>query len=181
MSRPPFSPVNDRLGFELTGLYRVPLIVGIQGLPEGWVVKSVRYDGRDITGAPTDFGVESTPRAIEIVVTNRVARPSVRVTDERGLPVTGYHVVLVPWDPTRWRDAILGSPPATSPDGVQQLGPRLPGEYLLAALSTADYLLLIRDPTRFDDLAPVASRVRLAEGDSRTYELRLTELPPARR
>ena len=37
--RPPFSPVNDNLEFELKELFQLPLVVGVSGLPEGWVAK----------------------------------------------------------------------------------------------------------------------------------------------
>jgi protocatechuate 3,4-dioxygenase beta subunit len=178
--RPPFSAVEEDFSFELTGVYRLPLIVGIHGLPDGWVLKSVRYDGRDITDVATDFGMASRERRLEILATRRVATPSVRVTDDLGHGATSYQVVLVPADPARWRGAhwsVTGEP---SGDGVQKLGPTLPGDYLVAAISWDDYLVLMRDRARIDGLASVARRVTLVEGDSGTLELHITRLPPAR-
>ena len=178
--RPPFSAVDENLNFELTGVYRQPLIVGVQGLPDGWVLKSVRYDGRDITDVATDFGMAPAERRIEILATRRVATPSVRVVDDLGHPATSYQVVLVPADPARWRGALLSVPRDPSGEGGQKFGPILPGDYLVAAVSWGDYLVLMRDRARLDGLASVARRVTLAEGDSRTLELHITRLPPAR-
>ena len=181
--RPPFSPVGDDLTFELKGLYRRPLLLGIHGLPEGWVVKSVRDGNRDVTHLPIDFGSRPSPGGLEIVLTNRVARPSVRVTDQQGAPVTAFQVVAVPVDPARRRvgtvivPGIL-VPGAPSGDGVLKVGAILPGEYFLAALSTEDSVVLMRDPARIDGIAGIGTRVTLEERDERTFDLRLIGLPP---
>jgi hypothetical protein len=79
--RPPVSAVSDKLTFELKGLYQLPLTIVVTGMPDGWVVKSVRLDGQDITGLPTNFADNTKPGLLEILVTSRVARPAVRVTD----------------------------------------------------------------------------------------------------
>jgi hypothetical protein len=172
--------VDDNLRFELKGIYRLPLAVGIQGLPEGWVLKAIRYEERDITDVATDLGNASSTSRLEIVLTNRVARLSIRVADDKGVPVASHRVVGVPADPSRWKLAlgrIVGTP---APDGVLKLGAILPGEYLLAALPADEFSMLFRDPDRLDGLATIGTRVRLVEDDDRTVELRLVNLPPAR-
>jgi hypothetical protein len=179
-SRPPFAAVDDNLRFELKGIYRLPLAVGIQGLPEGWVLKAIRYEERDITDVATDLGNASSTSRLEIVLTNRVARLSIRVADDKGVPVASHRVVGVPADPSRWKLAlgrIVGTP---APDGVLKLGAILPGEYLLAALPADEFSMLFRNPDRLDGLATIGTRVRLVEDDDRTVELRLVNLPPAR-
>jgi carboxypeptidase family protein len=175
----PFSAVDDDLNFELAGVYRLPLIVSIRGLPDGWVLKSVTFDGRDITGVATDLGA-SPRRRLEIRLTNRVARPRTRVTDASGQPVTSYTVFLLPTDPARWKAAFWGTTGTPSRDGVLELGARLPGDYLVAAMRPSDGALLVRDQSRIEDLVSVSRRVTLAEGDDRLLELHLTRLPPAR-
>ena len=180
-SRPPYGAVTDDLTFQLTHVYRRPLVVDVTERPEGWVVKSVRFDGRDITNVPTDLTASSATRPLEIVLTNRVARPSVRVLDEQGNPVTAFAVVLLPVDPGRWQGAPLARRGMPSAEGVLDLGPTLPGDYLLAAIGTDAYLLLLRDPSRIDTLAPTIGRVTLVPDDTRTFDLRLTTLPTVRR
>lgn len=179
-SQPPFSAVDDNREFTLTGIYRLPLIVGIRGLPDGWAVRAVRLDRRDVTDIPVDLGDPEAPRPLEIVLTNRVAHGSVRVTDEQGQPVTTYRLVVLPADPARWSRGIWPMETTPSPDGVVKLGPRVPGEYLIAALRQADVETLWRGAgRRLDDLAAIATRVRLVEGDTRTFDLSLKALPPA--
>ncbi len=177
--RPPFSSVNDRLEFELNGLFQLPLVVGIHGLPEGWALKEIRSDGRDITDLPMNFG-DAPPRTrLDIVLTNRVAIGTVRVTDERGAPLTAYQVAILPADPNRWKGSAWNVPGSPSRDGAVKLGPLLPGDYLVAALSGEDYRVLLHNPARIESLAAVARRVTLVEGGNAAVELHLTKLPAA--
>ena len=143
-------------------------------------MKSVRYDGAEITGVPTTFGGGAKPGSLEIVATNRVATPALRVTDERGDPVPSCFVVLFSVNPARWRAPHAQIPGPSIRDGVVTLGPTLPGTYLVAALTPADYLVLMNDGSRFEDLASVATRITFAEQDSRTQPLQVTRLPAAK-
>jgi protocatechuate 3,4-dioxygenase beta subunit len=179
-SRPPFGAVDDDLRFELKGLYRTPLGIGIYGLPDGWVLKSVRHGSRDITHVAVDFGSAPADSPLEIVLSNRVARPSVRVTDEHGAPAMPQSILVIPADPSRRRLGtvpIMGKP---APDGTLQLHSILPGEYFLVALAASDSLILMRDPDRAESLAAVGTRVSFSEGDTRTIDLRLVPLPVTR-
>ena len=178
--RPPYSPVDDNLAFELREVYRWPLIVGIHGVPDGWVLQSVRAGGRDITGLPVDLASLGSNRSLEIVLTNRVATPSVRVIDAKGEAVSAANVIVVPADPARWEGSVWSLNRTPSIDGTLKLQPLLPGEYLFAAISGEDYRALIDDPTRIHALAPLARSISLVEGDDRAFDLQLTELPARR-
>jgi protocatechuate 3,4-dioxygenase beta subunit len=177
--RPPFSAVNDKLEFELRELFQFPLTIGLQNLPDGWVVKRVRYEDRDISDLSTDFGAASPRARLEIVLSNRVALPAVRVTDGQGLPVTSYQIAILPVDPNRWRGAVWSVQGSPTRDGTLTLGPRLPGDYLVAALTGEDYRMLLSSPARLESLAAVARRVRFVEGENPTLELHVTKLPAA--
>jgi hypothetical protein len=176
-TRPPFSPVHEDLSFKLTGVYRLPLIVRILGLPDGWVLKSVQYAGRDVTHVATDFGGSREAARLHVIVTSRVAYASVRVLNDNALPISSASVIAVPADLARWElpTAII---PANRGEGdVMKLGPVLPGDYLVAALSRDDAGLLFTEHARVEALAKVATRVTLVEGDSRTLDLPLVSLP----
>ena len=127
------------------------MIFSLTGLPDGWALKSIRHDGIDITNEPTTFGGGSKPGPIDIVATNRVAQPSVRVTDERGDALSAFHVVLLPTDRTRQK----GPPPwitgSKAQDGVVKLGAILPGDYYVGALGLEDFGLLMNDLNRLED------------------------------
>ena len=179
-SDPPSSVINDDLTFVLSHVFHAPMLVSLRDLPDGWVLQSVRYGGRDVTFLPADFA--SGAGAVEIVVTNRVARPRARVTDEAGKPVTDCTVVILPADRATWRGGFRtsdGTPPA---DGTQTLGALRPGDYLMAALSTADLVAMQGDRTltRIESLGPLATPVTLREGDTMTIELKLVKLPEKR-
>jgi hypothetical protein len=178
---PPFSAVDQNMTFELNEVFSFPLNVGASGLPDGWALKSVKFNGQDITGLPTDLTAGYGSRQLEIVLTNRVARPSVRVTDPNGGAVTSYRVALFASDPARWKASIGWATDMPSKDGVLELRPVVPGEYLIAALGLDDAIVVMADPTRIEALASVATRVTLAEGRNEMLELKLTALPVARR
>jgi hypothetical protein len=178
VARPPFSPVEDNLSFKLTRVYRLPLVVHMTGLPEGWVLKSVLVDRRDVTYVPTDLAALRDSAQLEIVLTNRVAQPLVRVLDEQGRPVSSFQVVAVSTDRSRGARPFSIVTATRAQDDLMKVGPMVPGEYFVAALSPDDASLLFRDRSRIDALASVATRVRLEEGDNRTLDLRVVSLPP---
>jgi hypothetical protein len=176
-SRPPFSPVSDDLTFKLSRVYRLPLIVRISGLPDGWILKSVRFDGRDVTYVPTDFGARSGPSRLDITVTKRVAGALVRVLDEQGEAASSFDVVAVPTDPSRQALPFVIVPATRAEGNPVTLGPMLPGDYFVAALSRDDWLWLLRNGGRIDAIGAVGTRVTLAEGETRKLELRIVTLP----
>jgi hypothetical protein len=179
--RPPFSSVDENLAFELSGVFGLPMTVSLSGVPVGWALRAVRFDGRDITGLPTDFTDGSGARRLELVLTNRVANPAVRVAVTAGGSPAIYRVALLPPDPARWRGGLTWVGKLPSKDGVVALGAIVPGEYLVAALPIEDSMAIMNDSNRIDDLASVATRVRFTERDTQTLDLVLVQLPAARR
>ncbi|HXW05795.1 MAG TPA: carboxypeptidase-like regulatory domain-containing protein [Vicinamibacterales bacterium] len=173
---PVMTDVEDDLTFVLEGFFQLPRFVGLSGLPDGWVVASVRHGDRDITGQVVEFSANPGSRPIEISVTNRAARPSARILDQ-GQPSTEHHAVVFPVDPARWRTANLFPEAPISTEGVMPLGTLLPGEYFVAALSPQDRHLLFLEPERLEDLARVADRVTFGEGDRQTLDVRVRKLP----
>ena len=166
----PRAPVGDDLRFTLKELDRQPALLGVQDIPDGWVVKSISYAGRDITFVPTDFGIPEADSRVQIVLTNRVARPSARVDS-----ASGFNVFLVPAD-VRHRQYAFRS---VSSDGVREglldLGAVVPGEYLLAAVRRDDTSLAeMSDPAYIERIFAGASRLTFRAGDRPTVDLPLT-------
>jgi hypothetical protein len=179
--QPPTAVVNDGLNFELGPLFEHPVVIGVSGIPEGWVVRSVRFDGDEVRGIPTNFAESAGLGRLEIVLTDRVAEPTIRVTDEQDSPVGSFTPVVFPVDRRQWTDPRVGAPGPPSRDGTVKLNPLLPGEYYVAAIDPADAFVVARDPARMADLAAVAQRVTLAEGDRRTVNIKITSLPARKR
>ena len=178
-ARPPVATLNDDMTFELRGLFRQPMVIRVLHLPDGWALKSVRSGGRDVSLVPTDFGAESDAR-LDLVVTDRVAQPSVRVADDRGTPLATFQVVAIPADPSRWRLGLQIAPGTPSPAGVVKLGTFVAGDYLVAAVPLEDFATLVRDSSRIGDLARIATPITLTQGDTRTIDLTLARLPDKR-
>ena len=155
------------------------MAINVSGLPEGWIIKAIRYGGRDIRGLVSDLYDGARTSQLEIVATNRVAAPSVRLVGDPDVLGQPWMVVLFPTDPARWHAGMSSQSPSTG--DTRKLGSLLPGEYFVAVLGQADLWLVIQDPSRLDQLSKVAARVAFAEGDRRTLELPLTRLPEAGR
>jgi hypothetical protein len=176
-NRFPTPAVGDALSFELGPLFERPVLIGVSGIPEGWALRSVRFNGDDVRGIPTNFAEVADPSRIEIVLTDRVAEPTIRVTDEQDSPVRSFTPVVFPVDRRQWTDPRVAAPSLPSRDGTLKLNPLLPGEYYVAAIDPADAFLVSTDPARMADLAAVASRFTFAEGDRRTVNIKITSVP----
>ena len=172
---PPSSIVDDNLKFQLPGIYRLPLVVGVRGLPEGWIVRAIRFGGRDITGVATDLGDPSTDGPLEITLTKRVAKGTIRVTDERGDPVRSCRVVILPADPARWEGAPWWNENVSAADGTLQLPALFPGEYLVAALEGSDFMLTTQ-PGGIDRIGKAATKIKLNQGDNPRFEVHLARI-----
>ena len=174
----PTSPIREDATFELPEIFRLPLLVSVQGLPDGWKVKQVRQAGRDVTYAATDLTASREP--IEVIVTNRLARPVVRVTDDQERSLSDGRVVALPVAAKPWRSAFGPIETHSAPDGTITLDPLPAGDYLFVALTADDLNLLLFDRSRFPSLAEIGTMVTLRENESPRIELRLARLPEKR-
>jgi hypothetical protein len=182
---PATADVKEDLTFELSGLYG-PQILSLMNAPRDWLVKSVRYNGRDITDVATEFKNSSDPRAVEIVLTSRGAVIAGRVIAEAVATQTAagqpalpeeFRVMLISADPARWKPATAFSGGGTTkPDGSFRVGPVRPGEYLIVAIGLDDLPRGPFDAATIERLAKVAERVTLLEDDRREMELRVVKV-----
>jgi hypothetical protein len=168
--------VNANLTFELKGLSHRPLAVSIVGLPDGWLVKSILCDGREVRGRSLDVARLTSDSRLTVVVTNHVAHPSIRVVDEQSRPATNYLPLVIPAG-LRPARLLLSRLRDVSEDGVYELDGFLPGEYLVGALSPEDSALLSVRPDPMNELAPLVQRVTLREGRGQVVNVKLLALP----
>jgi protocatechuate 3,4-dioxygenase beta subunit len=94
--------VKDDGTFELTGLSGHKLI-RVNGLPPGWVLKSVRYNGTDITDTGAEFRAGEAATGLEVVATSRGTTITGGVTGDNGSPLKDYTVVIFSDDEEMWR------------------------------------------------------------------------------
>jgi len=145
----------------------------IENLPPEWYVKSIRYNGEDITEDAAELK-SGKNAALEVVISTRGATISGHAFGDDGQAAKGGVAVIFPVDQTQRK----GDQPWTAritDTGAFKLGPRRPGDYFVAAL---EYIEVPDGDPRplFARLAEVAEHVTLAENEQRTLDLRIVHL-----
>ena len=152
-------------------------LVRVGATPPGWYLKSVTYNGREVTETPLDL--ESTD-AIGVVftLTDRLTEMTGTVRNAVGTSDAGATVIVFPSDAQTWSGSWLNPRQFRSarvePTGAFKISPLPAGDYYVAALPdevSRDW----QEPAFLDALSRVASRVRIAEGEKKTQDLRVRE------
>jgi hypothetical protein len=142
-------------------------------VPDGWMVKHVRHEGRDITDDPIELRSGQQLTGVEIMLTNRVTQIDGQVVDEKSVPVGDATVLLFPADANRWYEKSQAIR-ATRPDqqGRWQLKAMPSGDYLAVAL---DYMEVDawQDPEYLESLRRYAERVTISEGGAHSLALKV--------
>jgi hypothetical protein len=142
-------------------------------VPEGWMLKSVRLAGRDITDAPVELKSGEQMSGVEIHITNRVTDVNGLVIDDRNSPVGEATVLVFPADQDRWYENSRATR-ATRPD--QQ------GRWQIKGMPAGDYLAIARDyievdawqdPDFLESLRKDATKVTIAEGAAQSVSLKV--------
>jgi protocatechuate 3,4-dioxygenase beta subunit len=188
----PSTTVHDDLTFQmnvLPGQYavRASLMISatvsrsgtgsasIAAAPNMWTVKSIRLRGSQIIDSGLSVGADEIAD-LDIELTNRTSLITGQVTDSGGV-VKDYVTLFFAQDRNRWTSAAnryvaVGRP---DQDGRFKITSLPPGEYYAIALDRADpgeY----QDPDFLENVSRQATTVSLAEGESRTVDLRLFTL-----
>jgi hypothetical protein len=164
--------VADDWTFELNGLSGDRLI-RIDGEPNGWYLKAVSLNARDITDTPLDFSSGDRVDGLRVVLTQRMGGVSGTVTDAPGQPIREYAAVVFAEDATRWkaptRFVAAGRP---NQDGLFEVSGLPPGRYLAVAV---DYLETgeEQDVAFLQQMQAVATPVGVSDSGSSTVALKL--------
>ena len=139
----------------------------------GWAVKNILHDGRDITDAALEPKSGERLTGVRIVVTHRVTTLSGKVVDENGAPTPDGTVIAFAVDRDKWfEDSRF----------VQAVRPDQRGQFLLTGFPPGDYLVAALDdvedrewfdPEYLASIQPGAQRIALSEGESQTATLKL--------
>ena len=169
----PRAQVSSAGTFELNGLIGAQ-VVRVDRLPDGWTVKSIRANGRDITDTALEFrGSEAA--TVQVVLTNRISEVSGAVK-ANGQPVTSASVVLFPEDAAQWvfpsRRVRMVRVDQT---GVFRARSLPPGERYLAV--AVDYLEQgeFQDPLFLERMRGRATAFSLTDGENKNVDLTLVE------
>jgi 5-hydroxyisourate hydrolase-like protein (transthyretin family) len=159
--------------FELRGLAGTRL-VRVQGLPPGWVLKSVNIEGQDVTDTGFDFKPGAAIAGVDVVITNKTSEVNGSVTTSNGQPVKDFTLVLFAEDPAKWTFPQTRYVTAARPDQEGRVKVRnLPaGDYFAIAV---EYLAQGEwgDPEVLDRLKGKATRITLNEGESKAVTLKI--------
>jgi hypothetical protein len=163
--------------FRLFGLNGTGFLT-VNGVPDGWAVKSIISDGEDVIDRPLIF---SGGRAydVRIVLTDRVTTVAGTVSGDapgRAGDRANHNVVIFAEDPAKWA---VGSryvrTVRTDGQGAFRISGLPPGERYLAV--AVDFLEdgEATDPDFLEQLRTRAARFSLAETERRSLDLRLIQ------
>jgi hypothetical protein len=169
-----YGTVNEDWTFDWKGMGG-RLLFRPRGLPAGFMLKSVLLDGRDITDLPIDVKGTEEVSGLQIVLTPRATEINGGVTDAKRQPVTEYAVVVFAEDSARLKypSRFIGT---ARPDAQ--------GHYKIANLPAGSYLAVAlgyleegqsEDPDYLETLRGLATRFTLAEGETKTLDLKVTK------
>ncbi len=161
-------------GFLITrGLFPERYRIRSTGIPGGYRIKSVTAGGRDITQEGFDLGDGQIGDMI-ITLTKHLTEVKGVVRDAQDRPDGEAAVLAFPTNRRLWTET--GQVPMfidrvpVSQKGNYSLKGLLPGEYFVVATTSMPFLTT--DAETLGRLAPFAERIRLAEGQAMTLNLR---------
>jgi hypothetical protein len=163
--------VKDDWTFTFSGVFGPARLV--PRVPDGWTIKAIIQDGRDISGKLIEGSGGTALPAVQVVVSNRPASVKGQVTDANGIATTESTVIVFADDSEKWFESSRYVR-AARPDqkGQYEIKGMPPGEYLGVAL---DYVpdRIWNDPEYLESIRRYAQKVTLSEGGASTMSLKL--------
>jgi protocatechuate 3,4-dioxygenase beta subunit len=159
--------------FELRGLSGTRILRAVN-LPPGWILKSVRVNGADVTDNGIEFKAGEALTGVDVVLTSKLTEVKGTVKSAGSVPAKDYTLVVFSDEPQRWSVPNSRYIASTRPDqdGRFQIKNLPPGGYYAVAV---DYLAQgeWNDPDVLDRLKTTATRFALDEGETKTLELKM--------
>ena len=163
--------VRDDWTFLAPGVYGPATIRA--SVPDGWIVKTILQDGRDVTDTPFEMRSGETLSRIQIVVSNRVNGVSGQLADDKGAPLLDGSVIVFAADAEKWsEDSRFVRIARPDQEGKFQIRGLPPGDYLAVAV---DYVEdgMWNDPEYLESIRRYGRKVTLGEADAQTLALKL--------
>jgi hypothetical protein len=169
-SQPP--EVADDLTFRASGAMG-PIMLRASG-PAGWYLKSAHVDGHDVADSPVTLAAGQRVDGVRVVLTRTRTTLSGSVRDERGNAVVDATVLVFPDDDARW---------TFSSRYIRTTRPDTEGRFEFSALPPSNGYRIValpsiedgqsNDPEFLAGVRDRAERLALAEGETKTVDLRL--------
>jgi hypothetical protein len=164
--------INDDWTFEINGVFE-PRVLRVNA-PQGWMLKTVRLNGEDITDTPLDVTPGQTISGVQVVVTDRVTEVNGSLTDGRNNAVTDATVVIFPADEAKW---------VYQSRYISAARPDQEGRFYIRGLPPYDNYVAVAvqgledgqagDPEFLARIRDSGTRLSVKDGEARTLDLRL--------
>jgi len=134
-------PLNGRV--RMDGTFHLAGLVGPSALsvslPDGWTVKTIQFEGRDVTDENLESRGGQQLRDVQIVITNRVTSITTQTIDDRGRRVSDATVILFSQDSSKWVDGSrFLRAVRTDQEGRCRIEGLPPGAYFAVAVDYAE-------------------------------------------
>lgn len=162
--------INDDWTFSISGIVGAARL--LVNVPDGWMVKSVLQNGRDISEASLEMKTGETLSDVQVIVTNRVTGISGQLINSQGAPVDGT-VIAFSSNAEKWvQDSRVVRAVRPTDDGGFQIIELPAGEYFIIAV---DYVQdgMWNDPEYLESIRRDAQRVMVGDGNTPAVSLRL--------
>ncbi len=171
-------PVDAGGRFEFRGVMPGEHVLRLEGLPDGWSMRSVHLMGRAVTDTPLTLDGGQVLRNLQIVATDSETVVSGQIAGDDGRARPDAVVVAFPADPGLWvpfsRHVKRARPDL---DGHYRIRGLPPGEYLIVATNEIDEADPLETET-LERLRAPADRLTLAPGERKTVNLGAKNLRP---
>lgn len=149
------------------------LAPGVVAGAGGWVVKSAMAGGRDIADAVLEVKAGEDVSGVVVTFTDQPTELSGRVFDQAGRVTADFPIVIVSTDRTTW---------VSDSRRVQVVRPATDGRFVAAGLPAGEYYVAavtaiepdqLADPVFLEQLAVIAIRLAIADGERKTQDVKL--------
>jgi beta-lactamase regulating signal transducer with metallopeptidase domain len=156
-----------------------PVTIAVPNVPSGWMVRRIIVDDAEVGDHRFEIA-EGVGHRVDVVLTDRITQLLGVVRDGKGRTVMGAEVLVFPEEAPRW------TPGARSIKRVRadafgrfQIDALIPGDYLAVAVDEQIGFVL-DDSETMQRFSASGTRVRIADGERRAVDLRVTSLPASR-
>jgi hypothetical protein len=143
------------------------------GALRGWTLRSVIYDGRDITDRPIDVRSGQTLTNVLLTFSDKISEITGTITADNGDPSPDYTLLAFSTDNSLWRPQSRH---------IMTARPDQTGKFRIRGLPAGDYYVVTVDPAEqgewfepayLEEHRSGAARVSLNEGDSKTQNFKV--------
>jgi hypothetical protein len=144
------------------------------GAAAGWALRSAVLDGRDVLDTPFEIRAGQNLSNMVVTFVDQPTEISGTLMDNSGKPMPGFSIVVFSTDRSTWSAGSrrISPPIQVASDGKYKVTGLPPGEYFLAALTDYENGDL-GDVSFLDQIAAVAIKVTLGEGEKKTQDLKI--------